>query len=240
MPYTFSVFSPFLILDFFRFAVGVVAVYVLNDEFKSIQREAQNGMSRASTYLLAKAFLVLPILFEFGIISLVLPSIVIQGIPWSSLGPSLVLYASLMFVFESIAEVLSVALDNPIWGMLGHVCFWFASFLFGGYLIPVRDMYMPFELFFHVMPFGYYLRSIMYITITETDWIGSANVTSAEVLETLSEVFPVISGEDTVWQDILILIGIGAFWKLVYVVLFMMKVRKVATIHPPSSSKKSR
>jgi hypothetical protein len=218
---------------FSRFLVGVVAVYVLNDEFKSIQREAKNGMSRASTYLIAKAVLVLPILFLFGLLSLIIPSMVIQDIPWSALGPSMMLHASLMFVFESVAEMLSVALDNPILGMLGHVAFWFAGFLFGGFLIPVRDLYMPFELFFYVMPFGYYVRSIMYVTITETDWVRGDNRTSAEVLDHLEGAYAVVHGEDTVWQDIITLFGIGLFWKLVYVVLFMIKTQKVATISTP-------
>ena len=141
----FSFLSSFL-------PVGVVAVYVLNDEFKSIQREAQNGMSRASTYLIAKAVLVLPILFMFALVSLVSPSMVIQGIPWSALGLSMMLHASLMFVFESFAEMLSVALDNPILGMLGHVAFWFGGFLFGGFRFQSVTCTCPLNYFFMSCP----------------------------------------------------------------------------------------
>eukprot|EP00525_Craspedostauros_australis_P003551 CAMPEP_0198112636 /NCGR_PEP_ID=MMETSP1442-20131203/4459_1 /TAXON_ID= /ORGANISM="Craspedostauros australis, Strain CCMP3328" /LENGTH=36 /DNA_ID= /DNA_START= /DNA_END= /DNA_ORIENTATION= len=36
-----------------------------------------------------------------------------------------------MAVFESVAETLSVAFDDPILGMLQFMNFWFGSFLFG-------------------------------------------------------------------------------------------------------------
>ena len=94
--------------------VGVVAVYALNDEFKSIQRESQNGMISAGSYVFVKSLLTLPILFLFALFSLLIPSCVIQDVPWSAFGLTICLYAAMLFVYESVAEALSVLFENPI------------------------------------------------------------------------------------------------------------------------------
>ena len=49
--------------------MGAVAVYALNDEFKSILREAKNGMTGPFTYAMAKTVLILPIILCFAISS---------------------------------------------------------------------------------------------------------------------------------------------------------------------------
>jgi hypothetical protein len=95
-------------------AVGVVAVYALNDEFKSIQRESQNGMISAGSYVVVKSLLSLPILFFFALFALLIPSYVIQDVPWSAFGLTICLYAANLFVYESVAEALSVIFENPI------------------------------------------------------------------------------------------------------------------------------
>ena len=94
--------------------MGVVAVYALNDEFKSIQRESQNGMISAGSYVFVKSLLTLPILFLFALFALLIPNYVIQDVPWSAFGLTIILYAAMLFVYESVAEALSVLFENPI------------------------------------------------------------------------------------------------------------------------------
>ena len=53
--------------------MGVVAVYALNEEFKSIRSEAKNGMVSGLSYVVAKSVLVLPIMFIFAIFALGVP-----------------------------------------------------------------------------------------------------------------------------------------------------------------------
>lgn len=105
--------------------MGVVAVYTLNEEFKSILRESKNGMVSPLSYVLAKSILVIPIFFIFGLFSLGIPFYAVQGAPVESFGYSMVLYALVMFVFESIAEALSVWFDDPIIGMLQFMNMWY-------------------------------------------------------------------------------------------------------------------
>ena len=94
--------------------MGVVAVYALNDEFKSIQRESQNGMISAGSYVFVKSLLTLPILFLFTLFALLIPNYIIQDVPWSTFGLTVCLYAANLFVYESVAEALSVLFENPI------------------------------------------------------------------------------------------------------------------------------
>jgi hypothetical protein len=135
--------------------MGVVAVYALNDEFKSVLRESKNGMVTGVSYVLAKFVLVLPIFFIMAVFALGIPGYAIQGFPKESFGMSLVLFAAVTYVFESLAECLAVWFDDPILGMLQFMNFWFGAFLFGGFLIPLRDLYWPFTLFYYIMPYSY-------------------------------------------------------------------------------------
>jgi len=120
--------------------MGVVAVFALNDEFKMILRETKNGMVEPYSYMMAKTVLVLPIMFIFGVFALGIPTILIMDFPVEAFGKSILMYAGVMSVFECVAECLSVWFDDPIIGMLQYMNFWFGCFLFGGFLIPLRDM----------------------------------------------------------------------------------------------------
>ena len=107
--------------------------------------------------------------------------------------------------------------------------FWFAALLFGGYLVGEDTLYWPFKLFFYIMPFGYYLRSTMYVTISESDWSGSGYTTD-EIFEELHTIYPLIENKDRVVGDIGILVAIACFYKILYIVAIYVKTSKVANI----------
>jgi energy-coupling factor transporter ATP-binding protein EcfA2 len=123
--------------------MGVVAVYALNDEFKSILRETKNGMVSAVSYIMAKTVLVIPIMFVFAIFALGIPGYIIQDFPTSTFGTGILLWAALIYSFECIAECLAVLFDNPVIGMLHFINLWFSCFLFAGFLVPVDSLYWP-------------------------------------------------------------------------------------------------
>lgn len=104
--------------------MGVVAVYVLNDEFKSIVRETKNGMVSSVSYVVAKTVLVLPIFFVFAVFALGIPLYCVLGAPGESFIMVMILYSAGMFVFESVAECLSVWMEDPVLGMLMFMNFW--------------------------------------------------------------------------------------------------------------------
>jgi hypothetical protein len=208
--------------------MGVVAVFALNDEFKSILRESKNGMVSAGSYVLAKSIITLPIFFIFAIFSLGIPMFAIQDSPAEAFGIMIILFAAISFVFESIAECLSVWVEDPILGMLQFMNIWFASFLFGGFLIPLRDLYWPFKLFYYIMPFNYFVRSSIYETFTATTFeacVGSStsavcvdSTNGIDVLAGLSRIVPLFSTKNQTAKDVGVLIAIGAFYKIVYII----------------------
>jgi hypothetical protein len=107
---------------------------------------------------------------------------------------------------------------------------WFAGFLFGGFLIAEDTLFWPFKLFFYIMPFGPYLRSVMYVTLSESgDWSGSG-LTNDEVIAAINDVYPLIENKDRVVEDILILVAIGCFYKILYVSAIFVNTKKVAHI----------
>lgn len=125
--------------------MGVVAVYALNDEFKSIQSESKNGMVTAVSYIMAKTILVIPIMFVFAFFALGVPGFAVQNFEPSSFGVTILIWAAGIYAFECAAECFAVLFDNPILGMLQFMNLWFGSFLFAGFLIPLRDLYWPFK-----------------------------------------------------------------------------------------------
>mmetsp|Transcript_5277 Transcript_5277/g.6906 ORF Transcript_5277/g.6906 Transcript_5277/m.6906 type:complete len:638 (-) Transcript_5277:161-2074(-) len=220
--------------------MGVVAVYSLNDEFKALLNETKNGMVTGFSYVLAKGILVLPIMFLFALFSLGVAFYGIMGAAGASFGNCIILFACNMFVFESVAECLSVWFDDPILGMLQFMNFWFGAFLFGGFLIPLDDLYWPFELFYYVMPYQYFMRSFVYNYFIETDWDScdpDVNTEQAVCLNTtdavlimndFGRIYPLIESDDNTGFDIVIIIVIGVVFKLFYIIGVIMKTNQAS------------
>lgn len=227
--------------------LGVVAVYALNDEFKSILRESKNGITGPMTYALAKSVLVLPIIFIFAIFALGVPSIAIMDFPGSSFGKAILLWSTVIYVFECVAECLSVWVEDPILGVLGFTSYWFGFFLFSGVLISENNLVWPFRAVYYVMPMSYYIRSQMYNYLIDASWtscdpnnntLNSAicipNPTGQAVLESISLSYPVIQAKDTYWQDVGTILALALFWKILYFVGVYVKTSRTAKFLPNS------
>lgn len=143
----------------------------------------------------------------------------------------------------------------------------FGSFLFGGFMIPLRDLYWPFEVFYYIMPYSYYIRSYMfqYFSASEfancnpaealnqavcveattpfreriraTDYDADARVPGKLVLGQLSNVFPLLSTEDETVKDFAIIIAVGLFFKIIYIAGVLMKTSKVSKFVSSNNSK---
>lgn len=226
--------------------MGVVAVYALNDEFKSICREAKNGMTHGVTYVLAKNLLTLPFIAVLTVCSLGIPAFVIMDNPSEAAKMLFFLYAALMFVFESVGEFFSILFEDPILGMLQYMNYWFASFLFSGLVIPLEDLYYPWTLFYYMMPFHYFVRSSIYEGFAHTTFescpegtfsaicmqeqVPGAGVPGIDVVQAFERVMPIANAEDSSLQDLLIMVAIGLVYKILYTVGVILKTRRVAQI----------
>lgn len=228
-------------------AVAVVAVYALNTEFKSVVREAKNGMIRGTSYVLAKNLLTIPFIMLLSVCCIGIPAFVIMDVPAEAAKLYFFLFAALMFVFESAAEFFSILFEDPIMGMLQCINFWFASFLFGGFVIPLDDLYYPWSIFYHIMPFSYFVRSAIFETITpatfETCVEGTASavclqeetpgagVPGTDIVAAFERVMPIADSSDNTVRDILILLAIGMVYKILYTVGVVYKTRQVTKVH---------
>ena len=260
--------------------MGVVAVYALNDEFKSIQSESKNGMVSAVSYILAKTILVIPIMFVFAVFALGVPGFAVQNFAPSAFASTILIWAACIYAFECAAECLAVLFDNPILGMLQFMNVWFGSFLFAGFLIPLQDLYWPFKvrafalcrcliqvfqrslslnstfallprkLFYYIFPLGYYVRSFVYSVFINLEWEPCTDSVSQsavcvnssdgkDVLDALSNIFPVIESENRILQDVGIMLAIAMCWKFLTIVVIVLKTTKVATIDGRNLSKVS-
>jgi hypothetical protein len=222
-------------------SMGAMAVHSLNDEIKPLLSETKNGTVRAFSYVFTKSVLVLPIMLLFSLCSLGVPAYAIQQFIPESLGPVIILLAACLLVFEAIAECLSVWFGKPNRGMIAFATFWFASFLFSGFLLPESELYWPFKCFYYTLPFSYYLRSFIYAIFIDADFeectvrtIGAICTNSssgADILDETSVLFPLVSSEDTFLQDVLIMLAIAAFFKLCYIIILIRKAGRRARIH---------
>ncbi|CAB9505534.1 Putative white-brown complex homolog protein 30 [Seminavis robusta] len=222
--------------------MGVVAVYALNDEFKSILRETKNGGLNPFAYVVAKSIMVVPVLWVMSIFALAIPGLLVQDQPKDVFLQASLLWTVIMFCFECLAECLSVWVEDQIFGMLQFMNFWFMCFLFSGNFIESTILYYPFELFYHILPFSYYIRSCTYLNLHDATWdqctggpaIGQAICVESgdptEVLDSLSNIYGVVDSEDHVARDMLVIFGIGMIFKILYVVGVWVKTSKVATI----------
>jgi ABC-type multidrug transport system ATPase subunit len=142
--------------------MGVVAVYAYNTEFNAIKREVKNGMLSPIPYLLANSVLLIPVMFLLAIAAISVGGYGIIDFNGERYGEVMLIYACMMYAFESLAQMLSVAFDNPLMGMLNFMQLWFSSFLFSGLFITIKDIVWPFRVFSYILPFRYAAEALIY------------------------------------------------------------------------------
>ena len=113
-------------------------------------------------------------------------------------------------------------------------------FLFSGNFLDQETLYYPFEAFYHIFPYSYYLRSATYLTLHDAEWNNCTEAAGqavcvedgdpTAVLDSLSNVFGVVDSEDTFASDIGVILAIAFVFKLLFVVGVYVKTRRVADI----------
>ena len=125
--------------------LGVVAVYAYNEEFFAIRREVKNGMLSPVSYMIANFGIQVPLMLVMSVCALSVSAYGIVDFNGANYLQVLVVYAINLWVYERIAQLLSICFHNPLMGMLMYLSVWFASFLFNGILVPQHDVVWPFR-----------------------------------------------------------------------------------------------
>ena len=158
--------------------LAVIGVYAFNEEFKTLTKEVKNGMFNIWAFLIVTFVLQIPIMCVLALFIDAIPGFAIANFYPPHFIQITAMYACVLFTFESIARTLSVAFDNPLLGMLNFINYWFAAFLFAGFLIPEEDVVWPFRAFFWVLPLKWSVRSINYLNEIDETYAGADLCTS--------------------------------------------------------------
>ena len=203
-------------------------------------REIKNGMVTPFSYVLAKSVLQVPIMFIWAVFALG-QAYAIMDYYVANFGLMMVIFACYIYAWEAMAELLSVAFENPLLGMMQFMGLWFSAFLYGGFLIPGEDIYWPLKIFFYILPIKYTVRSMNYVDNIDAKFDGCAKYDDDEqfcfgqdaLLKNVGSIYPLITDENTLSTDIGIVLAIAAFFKLQYIIILVVKSRAAALSTAP-------
>ena len=154
-------------------SMGVVAVYVFNEEFKTIEKEVRNGMYRLSTYLLSAFIIQIPACFFLAVCATGLSGFAMIKLYAPNFFGIVSQYCLLLFAFECIARCASVLFSVPLMGMLGYMNVWFMSFLFSGIMVPEDQIIYPFRILVWLLPLNWGMSAISWLDIADTTYDGA-------------------------------------------------------------------
>ena len=228
--------------------LGVLVILSANAEFKTVKREIKDGQYGPIAQFFANQIVALPALF-FISACLLVPCFAITDLPWEAYGLVLIIYTACMWAFEGMALQFSLT-ANPIIGMAMFVQCWFAAFLFSGMFARREDVIWPFRLFCYVMPIGWTCSSMMQVIMArvddyegavdcdqgtlgcnsrgfmcpDLDPISCFGKSGLDIVESVGISYNAFEREDYFARNLGIVLGIGVFWRLSYVVSLVRKV----------------
>mmetsp|Transcript_16122 Transcript_16122/g.22265 ORF Transcript_16122/g.22265 Transcript_16122/m.22265 type:complete len:621 (+) Transcript_16122:56-1918(+) len=232
--------------------MGLIAVFAFNIEFKSIQAEVKNGMYNRASYLIAKSMLELPFIVLLAVFAITVPGYGISNYNGDYYFMYLGVYTVMLWCFECMAQFLSVMFENPLMGSMGFMNMWFCSFLFAGIMVPEADVPWPLKAMIYLFPFRYSLSSLLWIDVHDVNFDGAVlddsqagyscpdivddwcfGRTGYQVLDSMGRTYESLSSDDNVLRDVLIMLAIGAFYKIQYIVLLLVKAAAHRVPSPP-------
>lgn len=222
---------------------GVLVVMYINQEVKAVLSEVKNGMYNLPGYIFSKILLAIPIMILFGIVAIPFAAFVLSTFDASHFVPAVGIWALHIFAFESAAEFFAVFFEDPILGMIGFLVFWVVGFLCCGIYLPARDMFWPVKLFYYISSFGYYVRSMVNVMLTNETFdscdvstntvspVCTSSTDGSDVLFELQKVMSVI-GDVNYTRDTLAIIAIIVVTKLMFITTLYSKARRFFSPKP--------
>jgi len=229
-----------------------------NMEFVATRREVKAGMYRISSYLAAQHLIQLPFIF---FLSLTVIGVSGYGIAnWNPDGfwAVLLVEALFLFSFECAAQLFGVMFSHPLLGLFQVTSLWFASFLFGGFLVPQEDVPMPLRLLAYASPIKWGTKAVAYAEFAGTVFDGAQldpsdprgfscpqlapsdpqcyGRTGLQVLNTLRQTtMKHLETEDQLLFDCCMLLAVGMFFRLNYFFVAWLKCRSGRAVMAPQA-----
>ena len=154
-------------------SMGVVAVYVFSDEFKTIEKEIRNGMYSLSSFLLSSFIIQVPACFFLAVCAVGISGFGMINLWTPHFFEIVSMYALMLFAFECIARCMSVTFAVPLIGMLCYLNVWFTSFLFSGIMVPEDQIIYPFRVLVWLLPLNWGMSTIAWLDINDSTYSGA-------------------------------------------------------------------
>lgn len=222
--------------------LSVAACLGQNLEFAAVRREVKAGMYDFAAYFAAQLFIQVPYVLLLSAFCITFSGYAIANWNIDAFLPSLLVHATFMFTFECFAQLSAVQFRHPLLGMFNVVQFWFASFLFGGFLVPEADTPWPLRAFAYVSPIKYAAKALGNLEFKGTTWEGAvadsslrgfhcpANTVSCygatgnQILETMSgSVFQSMQAKDETLKDCCCMLAAALAFKVLFYIVAVTK-----------------
>jgi len=152
--------------------LNILTIIALSHETRSVIYEMKNGMYPPLSYALSTTLVQIPALIILSFAINVI-AFAIGGWPWDNFIYFALEYAASLFVFESFAQLLSVACKNPIIGLLHFMNAWAGSIVFCGLVFRGGDVIWPFRILYYIMPLKWLFNALGYDIFTPAVYSGA-------------------------------------------------------------------
>jgi len=222
--------------------LSVAACLGQNIEFTAVRREIKSGMYDFRAYFVAQLLIQIPYLFLLSTFCIAVSGYAIANWNVDAFLPSLLVHATFMFSFECFAQLSAVLFRHPLLGMFNVVQFWFASFLFGGFLVPEADTPWPLRAFAYISPIKYAAKALGNLEFKGTVWEGAVTdasskgfhcpattvacygATGEQILETMNgSVFRSMQVEGETLKNCCCMLAIALVFKILFYIVAVMK-----------------
>lgn len=141
----------------------IVHVHKSCVEYTNMSHEVRLGFYRPISYVIARLLIEIPFMILLSISALGIGGFLLGGLNVHAFWAMLFIYASMLYAFETIAQVCSTTFSDSNMNMLLFVVVWFGSFLMSEIWVAEEDVIMLFRPFFYMSPLRLSMRAFAYL-----------------------------------------------------------------------------
>lgn len=158
--------------------LAIVTVHSQSMELQLVLKEVRNGMYSPGMYMLVTSLLQIPMIALLVLFAIVIPGYAVAKFHLGNAHEFLSVVFFIFYSFEASAQFFAVAFRNPLIGMMCFINWWFASFLFCGFLVDPEEVIWPLKIFYYIVPFNWGIRGMAHAEFRNAEFSG------AEIVDT--------------------------------------------------------
>jgi len=163
--------------------LSITTVIGTNRDIRSVVYEIRAGMYPSASYVLSTSLVQIPMLVILSF-AISVCAFAIGGWPFEGYISFVFQFATSLFAFESLAQLLAVLFVNPVFGMLCHLIMWSSSILFCGLVFRGEDVVWPFRAFYYALPLKWGMNGVGYDIFISQDFSGAVLCEPGSIIET--------------------------------------------------------